>query len=182
MHSQGGPHFWTCLVRKRVRNICHLKIEIKFLQGPGTHLPFVCLNYFQLKRQSPQQLLSDRNFVLRRPCEFGSVQKDALKLTQVCCPIGTAWGAPFAKGKVYHDRATVQTYNTNAAQRKHKAYECVQGIQLVCQALPCSSSDHTRAASCSLWKALSRTLELLLTAKADKIKTISETIASLNLH
>lgn len=81
-----------------------------------------------------------------------------------------------------HDRATVHTYNTNAAQRKCKAYAWVRGTRLVCQALPYSSSDHTRAASRSLQKGLPHTLEMLLTAKADKIKRISKTTASLSLH
>lgn len=70
----GDP--WGCIHRRSLtselacqkeRNGCHLKIEIKFLHILGTQLPFACLNYFQLNRQCPQQLLSGRNFLLRRP-------------------------------------------------------------------------------------------------------------------
>lgn len=81
-----------------------------------------------------------------------------------------------------HDRTTVHTYSTKAAQRKHKAYACVQGTQLICKALPHSSLDHTRAASQGLWKGLPHAGEVLLTAKVGKIKTISDTTDSLNLH
>lgn len=43
------------------------------------HLVLACLNYFQLKRQSPRQLLSDRNFVLRNPCELWQRSKRCFK-------------------------------------------------------------------------------------------------------
>lgn len=52
------------------RNGCHLKVEIKLLHILGTQPPFACLNCFQLKRQCPQQLLTGRNLVLRRPCKL----------------------------------------------------------------------------------------------------------------
>lgn len=37
---------------------------------PGHTALVSCLNYFQLKRQCPQQLLTGRSFVLRRPCKL----------------------------------------------------------------------------------------------------------------
>lgn len=92
------------------------------------------------------------SWLVGTPCwkghaSFGYVQKDALKLTQIFCLIERSQGAPFAKGKMCHDRSAVHTYNKNAAQRKHIACACIWGTQLICKAPSHSSLDLTTAAS-----------------------------------
>lgn len=108
------------------------------------HTSPVCLfKLIPAEKAVPPAALSDRNFVLRSPCELWQRSKRCFKTNTELMSRGAALGVVFTEGKMCHGWATVHTYNTDVAQRQSVAYAHERGTWTDRQALPSSLSCTT---------------------------------------